>query len=155
MSLINQMLQDLEQRKLDERCNCRPGTCSRQTREIVVGKVLGMVVFYCCLPWRLARAFWFFGMPAEQAMQPTPFPAIVSAPQIAAPKPAPQPDYSPSVLQLASELSFMPSSPPAGQEIKVARFRRAAPVKQESSPSPVVEKPLPGRGRDQKDRLLQ
>ena len=141
MSLINQMLQDLEQRKLNE------GATAAQIR--AVGKPGGWSarswgwLFFILLAVAAGTAFWFFGVPAEQAMQPTPSPAIVSAPPVEAPEPVPQIEETPSVMQLASELSFMPSSLPAGQEIKVAPPAVLAPVKQEASPSPALEKPQP------------
>jgi MSHA biogenesis protein MshN len=141
MSLINQMLQDLEQRKVNE------GATAAQIR--AVGKPGKWSagswgwLFFVLLAVAAGTAFWIFGVPAEKAMQPTPSPAIVSVQPVATPEPATQIEETPSVMQLASELSFMPSYPPAGKEIKVAPPAELTPAKQEVLPPPVVEKPLP------------
>ena len=141
MSLINQMLQDLEQRKVDG------GVTAAQVRAVSRPARSSLAfwggLFFMLLAVAAGGAYWVFSMPAENKQSARPLPAMVSVPEIAAPKPAPQPDYSPSVLQLASELSLLPSTPPAEPDTKVAVSAVDTPAKQAVLPPPVVEKPLP------------
>ncbi|MFA5241510.1 MAG: tetratricopeptide repeat protein [Sulfuricella sp.] len=140
MSLINQMLQDLEQRKADG------AATAAQVRAV------GRPARSSFAPWgwllfmllaAAGGAYWIFGMPADKSIQPAPLPALESVPEIATPQPVPQPDYAPSVLQATSELSLLPSTAPAEPETRAAASAVAPPAKAEVLPAPVVEKPQP------------
>lgn len=141
MSLINQMLQDLEQRKADG------GATAAQVRAVArQGKPSfsswGWVLFIL-LAGGVGIAYWIIGMPIETSIQQTPAPVTVKVPQIPTPAPATQPVNTPSVLQLASDLSFLPSPPFAAPEVKTSTPTMVQPVKQEPLPTAAAEKSPP------------
>lgn len=141
MSLINQMLQDLEQRKADG------GATAAQVRAVSSPVKHSFYpwlrVLFLLLAMTLGGAYWFFSMPTQSIDQPAPFPAMVHVPEIAAPHPTPQPDDALSVLQPASELSLSPTALPAEPEIIAAVSSMDTSAKPEVLPALPAEKPLP------------
>ncbi len=137
MSVINQMLQDLEQRKAD------PGATAAQVRAVSRPGGSSLVPWGWLLLILLAGAaggvYWIMSVPEN--VQPAPLPSVASAPVAAAP--VPQEENTPSVLQLASSLSFLPAAPLAVAEEEKASPPAAVPAKPENVPAPMVEKPQP------------
>ena len=143
MSLINQMLQDLEQRRADGgatvtkvRAVARPAGASAMGWG-ALGLILLMIA--------AGVGYWFAayrpGLPhtpvpaAQVVAAPVPVPAPVTAPEPASPS-------MPSVLQLASELSQLPRDP-APQVVREAPPPRAPEKSPAETPRPVkvVEAP--------------
>lgn len=139
MSLINQMLQDLEQRKAD------PGATAAQVRAVSRPAKSSFAPWGWLLFMLLAAvaggAYWIFGMPAGKSSQPAPLLAKEHVPEIAAPEPTHQPDYAPSVLQLASELSPPPAAPASEPKVEKATSAVASPPAPQLVPAPVAENP--------------
>ncbi|MBZ0105772.1 MAG: tetratricopeptide repeat protein [Sulfuricella denitrificans] len=144
MSLINQMLQELEQRKADT------GTTAAQVRAVGSTRRSAYVSWGWGLLLLLAGAaggiYWEVSKPVDKTSQQVQPPAKVSEPVASTPVPAPEPveDNTPSVLQLAANLSFLPSTPPAEHEEKKPLPAATMPPKQEARSTPVVEKPQAG-----------
>ncbi|MDO8890846.1 MAG: tetratricopeptide repeat protein [Sulfurimicrobium sp.] len=141
MSLINQMLQDLEQRKADG------NTTAAQVRAVPKTDGPSFVRWGGWLSLLLAvttaGAYWIYGMSANQSNPPAPLPAITGSPDTAALKPLAQQDYTPSVLQLAPELSFLPSTLPGAPETERSATATIQPEKKEDIPPTVQENPQP------------
>lgn len=135
MSLINQMLQDLEQRKAEGGAPTAQVRAVRRSRKAsFAGWGVALVVLLVAAS---GGSYWMLGTSVENNSQPAPLPAA------AAPAPAPTQDNTPSVLQLASDLSFVPSSPPVvsgGAKTSSVVARPASPV---NIPIPAVEKEQP------------
>lgn len=152
MSLINQMLQDLEQRKAD---GCATAAQVRAvSRPARSSFVPWGGLFFLLLAVAAGGAYWFFSMPANKISQPAPLPAMASVPKIAAPQQAPRPTDALSVLQPASDLSLAPPSPPTKPAIIAAISTADTPAKQEILPAPVVENPLPAVAEIKKPAIV-
>lgn len=142
MSVINQMLQELEQRRVDA------GTSAAQVRA-VAGQRRGQSTRWVVLALGAAAiaallAYWIYGR--QDAKPPAPLPAPVLAQPVA---PLQQQEQVSQGLQLAGELSRLPAAieTPASQpapRAPAAEKALLAPAV-ESSPSPVVEMPKPVR----------
>ncbi|PWB49918.1 MAG: hypothetical protein C3F18_09585, partial [Nitrosomonadales bacterium] len=142
MSLINQMLQDLEQRKADGgaaaaqvRAVHRPGSA------VFVRWIWVLVILLAVV---VGGAYWvLFKTPAEKRAQPAPLAATANLPAAAVPEPVSRPGNTPSVLQLASELSLLPSMPASAPKAERASSAAASLAVAEELPPPVAEKPQP------------
>jgi len=140
MSVINQMLQELEQRRVDA------GTSAAQVRA-VAGQRRGQSTRWVTLALGAAAiaallAYWIYDR--QDAKPPAPLPAPVLAQPMA---PLQQQEQVPQVLQLAGELGRLPAAveTPANQPVPRAQAaEKAMPAPGvESSPSAVVETPIP------------
>lgn len=152
MSLINQMLQDLEQRMAD------PGATAAQVRAVSRQGKPSRARWVWLLLVLLAAAgggvYWMSGLSVPPLHLPAPQAGPPAMPQdAAAPEPAARPDATPSVLQLAPELSLMPAAqlPAAKAESReppVASKPGAGPA-----PLPAAEKPQPAVAEVKKPAL--
>lgn len=137
MSLINQMLQELEQRKAE------PGATAAQVRAVNSARRGGAAYWRWLLLLLLAgtagAVYWVVSTPSEKGRLPVQTPGKVMAPQAtpSAPVPVPIKNNTPSVLQLAFDLGTVPSAPPVVPEEKKTLPVAVLPEKQESRPVPV------------------
>ncbi len=135
MSLINQMLQDLEQRKADGNAT------AAQVRAVPKPDGPSLVrwggLLSILLALTAAGAYWIYGMSANNSSQPVPLP------EAAAPKPPARPGHAPSVLQLAPELGFLPPALPGALKTERSSPAVTRPEKPEDIPPLVNEKPQP------------
>lgn len=142
MSVINQMLQELEQRRVDT------GTSAAQVRA-VAGQRRGksakwVVLILGAAAIAAALGYWISGRQDTKAPAPLPVPVLAQPSE-----PLQQLEKMPQVLQLADELRRLPAviGTPASQpapRAQAAEKALLAPIV-ESSPSPVVETPKPIR----------
>lgn len=142
MSVINQMLQELEQRR------AVAGTSAAQVRAVASQKrrksAPWVVLALGASAIAAVLGYWIYGHLAVKVIAPSP--VVVSAPPVAPPQ---QPVQMPQVLHLAGELGRLPPviETPASQPAPRAQAAEKALLAPavESSPSPVVETPKPVR----------
>lgn len=148
MSLINQMLQDLEQRKADAGATAAQVRAVRRPGSSAFARWLWVLVILLAVA--AGGTYWIFKTPAEKRGQPAPLVATANVPVAAVPEPVPQPGNTPSVLQLASELSLLPSIPSSEPKAESASSAVASPPGPQAVPAPVVEKQQPAAGEIKK-----
>lgn len=148
MSLINQMLQDLEQRRAEG------GTPAAQVRAVPRREPANAIFRWAVLLLLAGAAlggggYWLVGSKSAKTL-PSPQPAPAPAPQVGVPAivAAPVAMPAPSVLRLASELSELPAEPEQRKPIAtktgdapqtpaaVERIAKAAP--EPAKPAPPV-----------------
>ncbi|MDP2784505.1 MAG: tetratricopeptide repeat protein [Sulfurimicrobium sp.] len=132
MSVINQMLQELEQRRADA------GTSAAQVRAVAgqrrrksalwIVPLLGMAAIAAAL------GYWIAGRQVIKV--PAPSPVVVSAPPAVVLR---QPEKMPQVLQLAGELGRLPAVIETAASQPVPRAQAA----EKALVAPVVETPKP------------
>ena len=131
MSLINQMLQELEQRRADGgMAAAQVRAVSRQARPNAAARwvVLAMLVVVAAA----GGGYWLANRQAGNISVPPP--ALVAA--VPAPMPVVEPAPLPSVLQLASDLGQLPQ--PVEKQVNPVR----PPVTEAMPAPPIVDKPL-------------
>lgn len=147
MSVINQMLQELEQRRADA------GTSAAQVRAVAGQRrrksAQWVVLAVSAVAIVAALGYWFLGR--QEIKMPAPLPVQVSVPPEA---PQQQPEKMPQVLQLAGELGHLPAVivPPSSQPAPSPRPQATetalvAPVV-ESSPMPAAETSKPAKAAE-------
>lgn len=136
MSVINQMLQELEQRRVDAGATAAQvravsGRQRRKSARWLVLVFLGGVV-------AAASGYWIYGR--QDVKTPAPPPLQTASPQ---PVAQPQPEKIPQVLQLADELGQVPvavEAPPLPVPRAQVRDKPISTPEVEDLPKPVTEK---------------
>jgi MSHA biogenesis protein MshN len=142
MSLINQMLQDLEQRKADGGATAAQVRAVRRPGSSVFARWIWVLVILLAVV--AGGTYWaLFKTPAEKLAQPVLLETTANVPAAAVPDPVSPPDNTPSVLQLASELSALPSAPASAPKVERASSAVASPPGPQAVPAPVMENPQP------------
>jgi len=142
MSVINQMLQELEQRRADTGNSAAQVRAVAGQRRSQSNKWVALALGTAAIAGALG--YWIYDRQDTKLLAPSPVPVLAQPVESLQ-----QPEKMPQVLQLAGELSQLPTVIETRAKQPAFRVQEAekAPVAQamESSPSPVVETPKPER----------